>query len=155
MPKIIEARLDAKGLKFAIVMSRYNDFAVARLLTGALDALVRHGAEEKDVTLVKVPGSFEIPQVVQKVAAAGKHDAVIALGVLIRGETPHFDMVASEVTRGLGHVALGTGVPVAFGIVTAESADQATDRAGGKMGNRGWDAALSAIEMARLGKDLG
>jgi len=155
MPKTVEAKLDAKGLKFAIVMSRYNEFSVSRLLTGALDCLVRHGADEKDLTVVKVPGSFEIPQVVQRLAAAHQHDAVIALGVLIRGETPHFDMVAAEVTRGLGHAALGTGVPVAFGIVTAESADQATDRAGGKMGNRGWDAAVSAIEMARLGKELG
>jgi 6,7-dimethyl-8-ribityllumazine synthase len=155
MPKIIEGHLNAKGLKVAIVASRFNDFLVARLLSGAVDCLVRHGAEEAGLTVVRVPGSFEIPQTVRKLAAAKKHDVVIALGVLIRGETPHFDLIAAEVTRGLGSVACETGVPVAFGVLTAETTEQAMERAGGKMGNRGWDAALSAIEMANVGRELG
>ena len=155
MTKSIEANLSAKGLKFSIVASRFNDFITARLVSGAVDCLLRHGADEGGVTIVRVPGSFEIAQVVHRVASARKHDAVIALGVLIRGETPHFDVISSEITRALSQTAIDTGVPVAFGIVTAESADQAIDRAGGKMGNRGFDAAMSAIEMANLGRELG
>jgi len=155
MPKNIEGHLNAKGLRVAIVASRFNDHLVERLLAGALDCLLRHGAEDGSITVVRVPGSFEVPQAVRKIAAARKHDAVVALGVLIRGETPHFDLIAAEVTRGLGGVAAETGVPVAFGIVTAETTDQATERSGGKMGNRGWDAALSAIEMSNVGRELG
>jgi 6,7-dimethyl-8-ribityllumazine synthase len=155
MARITEAVLNAKGLKFAIVSSRFNSSVVARLESGTQDCLARHGAEEMAVSLVRVPGCFEIPQVVKKLAEGGKHDAVIALGALIRGETPHFDLIASGVVRGLQEVALQTGTPVSFGIVTADSTEQATERAGGKMGNRGWDAALAAIEMAQLGRELG
>jgi 6,7-dimethyl-8-ribityllumazine synthase len=155
MPKTIEGQLNAKGLKVAIVASRFNEFLVARLLSGAVDCLVRHGVEDGALTIVRVPGSFEIPQAARKLAAARKHDAVIALGVLIRGETPHFDLIASEVTRGLGSIAYETGVPVSFGILTAETTEQATERSGGKMGNRGWDAAIAAIEMANVGRELG
>ncbi len=155
MPKIIEGNLGAKGLKTAIVASRFNDALVARLLAGAVDCLLRHGMEEAGITVVRVPGSFEIPQLVRRIAAARKHDAVIALGVLIRGETPHFDVIAAEVARSLGQAAAETGVPVAFGVVTAETTEQAAERCGGKMGNRGWEAALSAIEMANLGRELG
>lgn len=155
MPKTIEGNLGAKGLKVAIVASRFNDFLVARLLAGAVDCLVRHGCEDAGVTVVRVPGSFEIPQAARKLATARKHDVVIALGVLIRGETPHFDLIAAEVTRGLGSIAYDTGVPVSFGVLTAETTEQAMERAGGKLGNRGWDAALSAIEMANVGRELG
>lgn len=155
MPKKIEASLDASGLKFVIVASRFNEAIVARLIDGATDCLLRHGAADADVTLVRVPGSWEIPQVAQRIAAARKHDAIIALGVLIRGETPHFDLIAATVARGLGAAATAHGVPVTFGVVTAESTEQALERAGGKMGNRGWEAALSAVEMARLGRELG
>jgi 6,7-dimethyl-8-ribityllumazine synthase len=155
MNKPIEGRLTAKGLKFAIVASRFNEAIVARLISGAIDCLVRHGAEESGLTVVRVPGSFELPQIAHRIAAARKHDAVVALGVLIRGETPHFDLIAAETTRGLGHAALATGVPISFGVLTAETSEQAMERAGGKLGNRGWDAALSAIEMVDLGRELG
>jgi len=155
MPKTIEGNLNAKGLKVAIVASRFNEFLVSRLLAGAVDCLVRHGVEDGAMMIVRVPGSFEIPLAARKLALAKKHDAVIALGVLIRGETPHFDLIAGEVTRGLGNIASETGVPVSFGILTAETTAQAVERAGGKMGNRGWDAALSAIEMANVGRELG
>lgn len=155
MPKTIQAGLDAAGLRVALVASRFNGSLVGLLIGGATDCLLRHGAKEEDLTIVRVPGAFEIPLAVQKLAAARKHDAIVALGVLIRGETPHFDLIAAEVTRALGEAARSTGVPVAFGVVTAESAEQAADRAGGKMGNRGWDAAQAAVEMARLGKELG
>jgi 6,7-dimethyl-8-ribityllumazine synthase len=155
MAKVIEGALSAKGLKVAIVASRYNDALVSRLISGATDCLMRHGAEEGSLTVVRVPGSFEVPQVVQRLASARKHDALIALGVLIRGETPHFEIIAAEVARALSQAAATTGVPVAFGIVTAENTEQALERAGGKMGNRGWDAAMSAIEMAALGREIG
>jgi 6,7-dimethyl-8-ribityllumazine synthase len=155
MTRKIEAELNGKGLRVALVASRFNEVIVSRLVSGATDCLVRHGVEEKAITIVRVPGSFEIPQMVRRVVAAKKHDAVVALGVLIRGETPHFDVIAREVARGLGELALGASMPVSFGVLTAETTDQALERAGGKMGNRGWDAALSAIEMARLGSELG
>lgn len=155
MAKMIEGALSAKGLKIAIVASRFNDGLVSRLISGATDCLMRHGAEEGSLTVVRVPGSFEVPQIVQRLAASRKHDAVIALGVLIRGETPHFEILAAEVARSLSQTAASTGVAVAFGIVTAENTEQALERAGGKMGNRGWEAAMSAIEMAALGKELG
>lgn len=155
MPKVVEGHLGAKGLRFAIVASRFNESVVARLLSGAVDCLTRHGAEEASITVVRVPGSFEIPGVVRRLALAKKHDAIVALGVLVRGETPHFDLIAADVTRGLGAIAAESSVPVAFGILTAETSEQAAERAGGKMGNRGWDAAVSAIEMANLGRELG
>lgn len=155
MIQTIAAKLEAGGLRFAIIASRFNDALVARLVDGAVDCLVRHGAATEQITVVRVPGSFELPQAAHRIASAGKHDAVIALGVLIRGETPHFDHIAASVARGLTDAAVSSGKPVAYGMVTAESTDQAMERSGGKMGNRGWDAALSAIEMARLGRELG
>jgi 6,7-dimethyl-8-ribityllumazine synthase len=155
MPKLIQSSLDAKGLRFAVVAARFNGALVSNLITGALDCLTRHGASDGDVTVIRVPGSFEIPQVVQRLAAARKHDAIVTLGVLLRGETPHFDLIAAEVTRAISETARTTGVPVSFGVLTAETSEQAADRAGGKMGNRGWDAAQAAIEMACLGREIG
>ena len=148
--KNIEGKLDAKGLKFAIVVSRFNDFISARLLDGALDALIRHGADEKNISVVKVPGSFEIPITVKRLCASGNYHSVIALGAVIRGSTPHFDYVASEASKGVAQAMLETGVPVAFGIITTDTIEQAVERAGTKSGNKGFSAALSAIEMARV-----
>ena len=150
MPKTIEGALDAKGLSFAVVVSRFNDFIGARLLEGCLDALTRHGADDKKITVVRVPGSFEIPLAAKKLAASKKYHAVIALGAVIRGGTPHFDYVAAEASKGIAHVMLETGVPVAFGILTTDSLEQALERAGAKSGNKGYAAAVSAIEMARV-----
>jgi 6,7-dimethyl-8-ribityllumazine synthase len=155
MPKRIEAKLDAAGLSFAVIASRFNGSIVARLVEGAVDCLIRHGARDEAITIVRVPGSYELPQAAHRIASMGKHDAIIALGVLIRGETPHFDLIASAVTRGLSQAAVSGGKPVAFGVVTAENTEQAVERSGGKMGNRGWDAALSAVEMAQLERELG
>lgn len=146
--KTIEGKLEAKGLRFAVVVGRFNDFISNRLLEGCTDALVRHGADDKDITVVKVPGSFEIPVTVKKLAQSGKFDAVIALGAVIRGATPHFDYVAAEASKGVAQVMLETGVPVAFGIITTDTIEQAIERAGTKSGNKGAQAALSAIEMA-------
>ena len=142
--------LNASGKKFALVASRYNEIITSRLISGAMDCLLRHGAGEQDVEIYRVPGSFEVPLVAQKVAAAGKHDAVICLGAVIRGETPHFDFVASEAARGVGRAGLETGVPVIFGIVTTDTIEQAIERAGGRTGNRGAEAASAAVEMANL-----
>ena len=150
MPKTIEGKLDAKGLRFAVVVSRFNDFISARLLEGALDALVRHGADDKNITVVKVPGSFEIPVTAKALAASSKYQAVIALGAIIRGSTPHFDYVAAEASKGVAQAMLETGVPVAFGIITTDTIEQAIERAGTKSGNKGYHAAMSAIEMARV-----
>jgi 6,7-dimethyl-8-ribityllumazine synthase len=150
MPEIVEGILVARGLRFAIVASRFNEVVAARLVDGAVDALLRHGAAEKDIRIVRVPGTFEIPVVARRLAASKKYAAVICLGALVRGETPHFDHLASAVAKGVGQVALDTGVPVTFGVLTTDSLDQAIDRAGGKGGNKGWDAALAAIEMANL-----
>ncbi len=154
MPPIIEGPLDAKGLKIALLASRFNEFVTAKLVEGALDCLVRHGADSKSLTLVKVPGSFELPQVAAKLAAQGGYDAIVALGCLIRGETMHYDLIASEATKGLAQVGLSSGVPVTFGVLTCDTMEQAIDRAGGKAGNKGWDAALAAIEMVSLYKRL-
>jgi 6,7-dimethyl-8-ribityllumazine synthase len=154
MPPVIEGHLDAKGLKVALVASRWNDVVTARLVEGALDAFVRHGAEGSDVTLVKVPGSFELPQVAAKLAAGGRYHAIVALGCLIRGETPHFDLLAAEATKGLAGVGVTSGVPVVFGVLTCDTMEQAIDRAGGKAGNKGWDAAVAAIEMVSLYRRL-
>lgn len=151
--KIIEGKLTAEKLKFALVVSRFNDFLTGKLLEGALDALKRHGADEKDLTVVKVPGSYEIPLAVQKLAGQG-YDAVIALGTVIRGDTPHFDYVAAETAKGIAQVSLAGNMPVAFGIVTADNLEQAIERAGSKHGNKGADAAMSAIEMANLLRKL-
>ncbi|MGD8377567.1 MAG: 6,7-dimethyl-8-ribityllumazine synthase [Acidobacteriota bacterium] len=146
--------LDARGMKVALIVSRFHEAITSRLLQGAVDCLLRHGAQETDLEVVRVPGSFEIPLVARRIAGAGKVDAVVCLGSLIRGETPHFDLVAAETARGIARAAEGSGIPVVFGVVTAESSDQAAERAGGKAGNRGFDAALTAIEMVDLLRGL-
>ena len=155
MPPIIEGHLEASGLKVALVASRFNDLVTARLVEGALDGLVRHGADPKNLTLFKVPGAFELAQLAAKLAAQGTYDAIVALGCLIRGETPHFDLLAAEAAKGLAQVAVSSGVPVVFGVLTCDTMEQAIDRAGGKAGNKGWDAALAAIEMISLFRRLG
>lgn len=155
MPKNIEGKLDATGLRFAVVVGRFNDFISMRLLEGCLDALVRHGAKDEDITVVKVPGSFEIPVTVKKLAKSKqKYDAIIALGAVIRGSTPHFDFVAAEASKGIASVMIDTEVPVAFGIITTDTIEQAIERAGTKSGNKGYNAAMSAIEMAGVLKQL-
>lgn len=150
MSKIIEGYLSAEGKKFAIVVSRFNELISEKLLEGAMDCLKRNDADDKNVTIIRVPGSFEIPLIAQKAAKSGKYDAVICLGAVIRGDTPHFDYVASEVSKGVAQASLSSEIPVVFGVITSDSIDQAIERAGTKSGNKGWDAALSAIEMADL-----
>ena len=152
---LYEGKLSAQGLRFAIVASRFNSLVVDRLIEGAVDCILRHGGRDEDITLIKVPGSWEIPVAVRKVLDSLEVDAVIALGALIRGETPHFDYIASEVSKGLSALSLERSKPVSFGIITAETLEQALERAGSKMGNKGWEAALSAIEMANLFSSLG
>jgi 6,7-dimethyl-8-ribityllumazine synthase len=149
MVRMIEGDLQGQGLKVTIVVARFNSFITDRLLEGAMDALRRHGVEDKDISVMKVPGSFELPLGVRK-AAKGKVDAVIALGALIRGGTPHFDYLSAEVTKGVAQVTLDSGMPVAFGVLTTDTVEQAIERAGAKAGNKGFEAALSAIEMAKL-----
>jgi 6,7-dimethyl-8-ribityllumazine synthase len=149
-PLIHEGRLNAEGFRFAIVASRWNDFISSRLVQGSLDALERLGATESRVELYRVPGSFEIPLLALKLAQSGRFDAVICLGTIIRGQTPHFDYIASEVTRGIATAAIQSGVPVVFGIVTADTVDQAIDRAGVKLGNKGFEAATTAVELVNL-----
>jgi 6,7-dimethyl-8-ribityllumazine synthase len=153
MVRTLEGDLQGQGLKVTIVASRFNGFITDRLIDGAVDGLRRHGVEEKDISLVKVPGSFELPLAARR-ACAGKVDAVVALGALIRGGTPHFDYLSAEVTKGLAQVTLETGVPVAFGVLTTDTVEQAIERAGTKAGNKGFEAALSAIEMAKLLKRM-
>jgi 6,7-dimethyl-8-ribityllumazine synthase len=150
MPKIIEAKLQAEGKKFALVVSRFNDFITDKLLGGAVDGLLRSGARDKDVEIVKVPGAFEIPFMAKKMAATGRFHAVICLGAVIRGTTPHFEYVSAEVSKGVASVGLESEIPVIFGIVTTDTIEQAIERAGTKAGNKGWDAAITAIEMANL-----
>ncbi len=152
--RIIEGQLSASGYSFGIVISRFNSLVTKQLLEGALDCLQRHGAGENNVTIVYSPGAFELPQLALKLARSNSVDAVICLGCVIRGETPHFDYIASEVTKGVAEVAMQTSVPVAFGVLTTENLAQALERAGAKAGNKGWDAALSAIELANLSKQL-
>ncbi|NMD69981.1 6,7-dimethyl-8-ribityllumazine synthase [Bacillus sp. DNRA2] len=154
MKKIIEGNLIGTGLRVAIVVSRFNEFITGRLLSGAEDALNRHGVDEGDVTVAWVPGAFEIPLAAKKLAESGRYDAVIALGTVIRGATPHFDYVNSEVAKGVANTALQSGVPVIFGVLTTDTIEQAIERAGTKAGNKGWDAATSAIEMANLYKQF-
>jgi len=151
---VFEGDLIGSGLKVGIVVSRFNELLSSRLLGGALDALGRHGIPEESVDVAWVPGAFEVPLVAMKMAASKKYDAVIALGVIIRGATPHFEYVASEVSKGVAHASLKTGVPVMFGVVTADSIEQAVERSGTKHGNKGWDVAVGAIEMANLLKGL-
>lgn len=152
--KVIQGELQAAGLKFAIVVSRFNDFITGRLLDGAADALLRHGAKDGDIEVVKVPGAFEIPLMAKRLAAKGSYDAVICLGTVIRGATPHFDYVAAEVSKGVASASLDTGVPIAFGVLTTDTIEQAVERAGTKSGNKGFDAAMTAIEMAQVMKKL-
>ncbi len=150
MPKILEASLSAKGKKFAIIVSRFNDFITEKLKDGAVDALVRSGAKDGDIDIAKVPGAFEIPLIAQKMAQKGKYDAIICLGAVIRGSTPHFDYVSAEVSKGVAMVGLEASVPVIFGVITTDTIEQAIERAGTKSGNKGWSAAISAVEMANL-----
>lgn len=152
--QIIEGRLDAEGLRFALVVSRFNEALTARLESAAIDCLTRHGATEDQITVVRVPGAWEIPLVAARLARTTDFDAVISLGVLVRGGTAHFDLIAAEVAKGLANASIETGVPLTFGVVTAETLEQAVERAGTKMGNKGWDAAQAAIEMARLYREL-
>ncbi len=150
MPNIIEAGLVAKGKRFGIIASRFNDFITDRLVGGAIDALTRSGAQDADIDLVKVPGAFEIPMVAQRMANSKKYHAIVCLGAVIRGATPHFDYVCAEASKGIAQVGMETQVPVIFGIITTDSIEQAIERAGTKAGNKGWSAAVSAIEMANL-----
>jgi len=154
MAHTVEGTLDARDLEVALVVSRFNEIITSRLLAGAEDCLERHGCAANHRTVVRVPGSWEIVQTVRKIAMGRKYDAVIALGALIRGETPHFDYLAAEVTKGLGQIALQADLPVIYGVLTTDTVEQAMDRAGAKAGNKGWDAALSAIEMVRLFRAL-
>ena len=150
MPKIIEANLLAEGKKFGLIVSRFNDFITERLFEGALDGLLRSGARDEDIEVVKVPGAFEIPLMAKKMAATDRYHAIICLGAVIRGATPHFDLVSAEVSKGIAMVSLESEVPVIFGIVTTDTIEQAIERAGTKAGNKGWNAAITAIEMANL-----
>ena len=150
MPKLLEANLLAEGKKFALVVSRFNDFITDRLLGGAVDALERSGAKDEDIDVVKVPGAFEIPLIAKKMAATGKYSAIICLGAVIRGATSHFEYVSAEVSKGIAAVSLETDIPVIFGIITTDTIEQAIERAGTKSGNKGWNAAMTAVEMANL-----
>jgi 6,7-dimethyl-8-ribityllumazine synthase len=154
MAKLIEGKISAEGFRFGVVVSRFNDFISSRLMEGAMDALIRHGAKDDLVSLVKVPGAFEIPLTARKMAESGRYDAIICLGAVIRGSTPHFEYVAAEVSKGIALVALETKVPVTFGVLTTDSLEQAIERAGAKSGNKGWDAAMAAMEMVNLFKEL-
>lgn len=149
-PMIVEGNLDAKGLKFAIAVSRFNHFIVDRLVEGCLDTLSRHGCDVGQCKMVRVPGAFELPNIVSRIAQKSDVDGIIALGAVIRGATPHFDHISAEVTKGLAHVSLESGIPVAYGVITTDTIEQAIERAGTKAGNKGVEAALSAIEMANL-----
>jgi len=154
MPEIIEGKIVAQGMRFGIAASRFNDFITARLIDGAIDAITRAGGEEKEIRIVRVPGAFELPLAAKKMAKSGKYDAVICLGAVIRGATPHFEYISSEVAKGIAMVGLETEVPISFGVLTTDTIEQAIERAGAKMGNKGWDAAMTAIEMVDLFKNL-
>lgn len=155
MATVFEGRISGEGLRIAIVVSRFNDFITNRLLDGALDALRRHGVVEEDISVVKVPGSFEIPYVARKLAMRKEQDAIICLGAVIRGATPHYEYIAAEVAKGVATTALESGVPVLFGVLTTDNIEQAIERAGTKVGNKGYDAAITAMEMVNLYRDLG
>ncbi len=154
MPKIVEGKLLAQNKKFGIVVSRFNDFITEKLVGGAIDALMRCGAADADIEVVKVPGAFEIPMIARKMAGKKQYDAIICLGAVIRGSTPHFDYVSAEVSKGVAQVGMEAGVPVIFGILTTDNIEQAIERAGSKAGNKGWSAAVSAVEMANLVSEL-
>jgi 6,7-dimethyl-8-ribityllumazine synthase len=155
MAKIIEGKIRADGLRFGIVVSRFNNFITERLLEGALDALRRNGAGEDAIDIYRTPGSFEIPAVAKRVLARDQYDAIICLGAVIRGATPHFSYISAEVTKGIAQLSMESAIPITFGVITADTIEQAIERAGTKVGNKGWDAALSAIEMANLYRELG
>jgi 6,7-dimethyl-8-ribityllumazine synthase len=150
MPTILEGIISAKGFSFGIVVSRFNDFIGSKLVEGAMDALKRHGVDENKVSIVKVPGSFEIPIAAKRLARSGKYDAVICLGAVIRGATPHFEYISAEVAKGIAAVSLESNIPVTFGVLTTDNLEQAIERAGSKVGNKGWDAAVAAMEMVNL-----
>ena len=154
MPRVLEGQLSAEGFKFGIIVSRFNDFISSRLVEGAMDALLRHGATEEQVFVIRVPGAFEIPLTAKKLAESGRYDAVICLGAVIRGSTPHFDYIAAEVSKGIASVALESRIPVTFGVLTTDNLEQAIERAGSKSGNKGYDGAMAAIEMVNLFKEL-
>ena len=154
MAKIYEGHLVSSGLRYGIVVGRFNEFITGKLLSGALDALKRHGVQDEEVAIAWVPGAFEIPYAAQKMAESGKYDAVITLGAVIRGSTPHFDYVCNEAAKGVAAISLKTGVPTIFGVLTTDSIEQAIERAGTKAGNKGWEAAVTAVEMANLTKQL-
>ncbi len=154
MPKVIEGKLISKGKKYGIVVSRFNEFISSKLLGGAIDGLTRHGVEDKEIAVVWAPGSYEIPVVAKKMAQSKKYDAIIALGAVIRGSTSHFDYVAGEAAKGVAHAAYDAGIPIIFGILTTDTIEQAIERAGTKSGNKGFDAAMAAIEMANLMEQL-
>ena len=145
MPKIIEGKLDAKGLRVGLLVSRFNSFVSERLVEGAIDALLRHGGEQKDVSVVRVPGAFEIPPAAKQMAESGRYDAIVCLGAVIRGATPHFEYVSAEVSKGVASVAIDSGIPVTFGVLTTDTLEQAIERAGSKAGNKGFDAAMAAV----------
>ena len=154
MPKIIEGHLEAKDLRFGLLVSRFNSFVSDRLVEGAVDALVRHGANKEDITIVRVPGAFEIPPAAKQMAASGRFDAVVCLGAVIRGATPHFDYVSAEVSKGVASISMESSIPVTFGVLTTDTIEQAIERAGSKAGNKGFDAAVAAVEMANLYRAL-
>ena len=154
MPRMHEGKLNAQGKRFALVVSRFNDLITTRLLDGALDCLQRHGAVDEDIEVAWVPGAFELPVVAQKKAQTGRFDVVTCLGCIVRSDTPHFDYVAGESSKGIARVGLDTGVPITFGVITADTVDQAVQRVGVKSGNRGWDAGMNAVEMASLMADI-
>ncbi len=150
----IAGTLDASGMKFGIIVSRFNELLTSKLLEGAVDCLLRHKADEKDITVARVPGSFEIPYAAAKMAESKKYDAVLCLGTVIRGDTPHFDYIAAEATKGIAKAAMESGRPVIYGVITADTLDQAIERAGTKAGNKGWDAAMAGIEMVNLYREI-
>jgi 6,7-dimethyl-8-ribityllumazine synthase len=154
MPEIIEGKIIAKGMRFGIAASRFNDFISGRLIEGAIDAITRAGGNPDDIQIVRVPGAFELPLAARKMAKSGKYDAVICLGAVIRGATPHFEYISAEVAKGIAMVSLETEIPVSFGVLTTDTIEQSIERAGTKMGNKGWDAAMSAIEMVDLFRNM-
>jgi len=155
MPEIFEGKISGEGFRFAVIVSRFNDFISSKLVEGAMDALLRHGANDKQVSLIKVPGAFEIPLTAKRLAEGGRYDAIICLGAVMRGATPHFEYVAAEVSKGIASVTLESRIPVTFGVLTTDSLEQAIERAGSKSGNKGWDAAMAAMEMVNLFKEIG
>jgi len=155
MPAVIQGEFKAQGIRIGIVVSRFNDFITRQLLAGALDALTRHGAEDENIQVVKVPGAFEIPYAASRMANQKNYDTIICLGAVIRGETPHFEYISAEVTKGIAKIALDSDIPIIYGVITTESIEQAVERAGTKAGNKGWDAAMAAIEMVDLYKKIG